>query len=190
MTPSIMEILKRSTRDQHDQIERALNLEDPTFTLPSYSRLLQRFYGYYRPWEAMCRPLIDELIPGFFAQRLKSPLLEADLVALGYGHPVEIAQCPYLPAFTLGVQALGSMYVIEGSTLGGRVLSRHFSAVLGIVEETGGRFYAGYGERTGNMWREFSSVVNANIDAGSVPDAVQAADDTFRTLRQWLTAAR
>ena len=61
---SIMEVLKESTRQQHSAIEHSLNLVDPSFTLESYSRLLERFYGFYVPWERACRPIADGLLAG------------------------------------------------------------------------------------------------------------------------------
>ena len=185
-TFSMMDVLKRSTEEDHAAIERALNLPDPTLTLISYRTLLERFYGYYAPWERICRPSVDQFLPGFFDKRLRTPLLERDLAFLGGGDVHAITECLNVPAVRSLAQALGSMYVVEGSTLGGRLLSRHFSDALGVEAETGGMFFAGYGGRTGAMWREFAAIVETHLPSSSATEGVEAAQNTFRTLREWL----
>lgn len=183
---SVMELLKYSTQKEHSEIERALNLMDPSFSIASYGRLLASFYGYYLPWEQRCGPALHSLTSGFFEQRLKTPLLKQDLAYLGYRDFDTVPLCPHMPLLQTVADALGSMYVIEGSTLGGRLLSRHFAESLSIHAESGGRFFAGYGERTGVMWREFAAVVETHGITGASQEMVVAARNTFRTLNDWL----
>jgi heme oxygenase len=53
---------------------------------------------------------------------------------------------------------VGALYVIEGATLGGQVISPQIQAGrLGVTPEHGGRFFHGYGEQTTPRWNEFLS---------------------------------
>jgi heme oxygenase len=183
-----MELLKHSTREQHAAIERGLNVQRPDFSRASYCALLRKFYGYYSPWERLCGPLIDEVKAGFMAPRRKSPLMEKDLIFLGGGIVGTYSECADLPVLATSAQAIGSMYVIEGSTLGGRVLAQHFSVALAIGPETGGCFFAAYGAQTGVMWREFAAQADASITSEHAPEAVEAAISTFETLHRWLVS--
>jgi heme oxygenase len=49
--------------------------------------------------------------------------------------------------------------VLEGATHGGQFISKHTLALLGVTPETAGRFFHGYGERTGAMWRTFGAAL-------------------------------
>lgn len=51
--------------------------------------------------------------------------------------------------------ALGILYVIEGSTLGGKVIYKHLQKTLGLNEESGAAYFYGYGDHTGELWKNF-----------------------------------
>mgnify|MGYP006161253249 CR=1 FL=1 len=70
-------------------------------------------------------------------RRLKAPLLRSNLRALGCSAPAidRIAFCEQLPHVERWPAALGYFYVIEGSTLGGQLLARHFRERLGAGDE-------------------------------------------------------
>lgn len=184
--PDLLARLKAETRADHDAIEAALDLAGGGLTRDRYRRTLERFYGFYRPLEA------GLLVAGAWAgcgldpaDRQKAPLLAADLRALG-ADPDALPDCPRLPSHATAASAFGVLYVLEGATLGGQVVSRHLRPTLGITTEAGGRFFRGYGERTGEMWQAFRSSLVA-FAAGSENDdeIAAAAIATFRTLRLW-----
>jgi len=93
---------------------------------------------------------------------------------------------------------LGYLYVMEGSTLGGQLISRHFRQTLGIELATGGAYFHGYGEQTGARWKETVQFLDAapvvasndpQVQAAFVDAAVGGANDTFIHLREWLRQA-
>ena len=47
----LLERLKRETQWHHQKTESDLNLFRNTFSLSEYRCLLERFLGYYLPWE-------------------------------------------------------------------------------------------------------------------------------------------
>lgn len=83
-------------------------------------------------------------------------------------------------------QVLGCLYVIEGATLGGQVITRHLLATHGITPETGGAFFAGYGAETGPHWQAFGAMITAAERFGAADEIVASANRTFETLDRWL----
>ena len=122
----------------------------------------------------------------FLDPRRRMYLLQADLAALGLSARA-VAMLPTCPAPVLrnAVEALGSLYVMEGSTLGGRVIERNVERCLGLNARHGCTYFAGYGARTGAMWRSFLT----RLDQAPAADAEQVADGataTFERLAWWL----
>ena len=143
-----------------------------------YIRLLERFYGFYEPWEESMRS--SDWLDG----RRKTPLLAADLAFFGR-HPAALPRCSELPRAANAAETVGVMYVLEGSTLGGQLLSRHFERLLSVRPGAGGTFFAGYGAGTGSMWRAFCERAERDGDA---LESVGPALQTFDILHGWLTA--
>lgn len=183
---SVLERLKAETRPEHDAIEAALGLLDPSLTQAAYCGTLSRFYGFYRPLEAGVWSLCDWREHGLEpAERRKTPLLEADLRALGVDPP-QLSTCADLPPHRTIAFAFGCLYVMEGATLGGQVISRHIRQTLGLMPAAGGRFFDGYGARTGAMWRAYRTALAAFTTTHDRQDhVVDAAVQTFRKLRTW-----
>ena len=53
-----------------------------------------------------------------------------------------------IPTLNSDNLAFGCLYIMEGASLGGQVIGQHVRQTLGATPETGGRFYAAYGDRT------------------------------------------
>jgi len=179
--------LRNATETLHRKIERDLDLLRPSFTLDQYVALLQRFYGFHQPWESEVDALLDIELPGFFESRKKLEKIESDLRFLG-SEPqdlLHIPLCEKLPPLNSAGSVLGSLYVIEGSSLGGRILTRHFSGQLGIAPDAGCRFFSGYGERTGQMWSAFGELMSGRPSAED-EEMLAASVSTFELLGQWL----
>lgn len=191
--------LRTETAQHHHRLEKRLSLFERVQTIPSYVGILGRFYGFHLAFEDAVgkRPEWNEL--GFpFEPRRKSGLLARDLAVLGSSADdllsVEAFPRPKLPTFSSFAQVLGCFYVLEGSTLGSRVISKHFEERLGLRRETGLSFYEGYGEQTGRMWKEFcdllelfaQSAPNAEALDSLSRDATSAARHTFQEIEDWL----
>jgi heme oxygenase len=78
-------------------------------------------------------------------------------------------------------ELIGMLYVIEGSTLGGQLISKHLVNYQGITSETGGCFFGGYGENTTALWTDFIRF-SADIDGDDAQcqAAKNSACQTFR----------
>ncbi len=176
--------LRAATRPSHDAIEGALGLLDEGLDLDAYRLVLRRFYGFWRGWEPQVAHLLrDEALSG---PRRRVHLLAADLAALGVSGPAldALPSCP-LTILRDGAEALGSLYVMEGSTLGGRVIQRNVERCLGDQGRASCSYFNGYGGQTGAMWRLFL----ARLDEAPAADAERighGAAATFERLGWWL----
>ena len=179
--------LREETRSEHNAIEAVLGLMSASLTLDTYRHTLERFYGFYRPVEEAVHALGGWDGRGLdLGERRKTPLLEADLRALGVNAPELLPLCRQLPPIVSVGGAFGALYVMEGATLGGQFISRHTGQTLGVTPETGGGFFHAYGERTGAMWQAFRAALVAFAAApGTHDEVVGSAILTFRTLREW-----
>jgi heme oxygenase (biliverdin-IX-beta and delta-forming) len=193
----LRERLREETRDIHAALEDALDLLNPALSLDAYRRLLERFYGYYSRLEGeMRRALAVDDSPQasqaqtLAADRWKLSAIADDLKSLG-ATPAEIHQIPQ-PGDSLRLDSAaavaGAMYVVEGSTLGGAVLSRYFAQQWGLTRERGLAFFQFYGDRTGAMWQGYLEWLTSFEDPADADRAASAATTIFRSLAAWLTA--
>jgi heme oxygenase len=185
------ELLKRSTRSLHVDVEQSLDIPHRTRNLAAYRKLLERFYGFHRPLEdALARVSGYEHIGLQFAARRKLPLLRDDLLALGASPAAldTLPVCDDLPAFDDLPAAMGCLYVLEGSTLGGQMITRLVARNLGLEAGTGASYFASYGDRVATMWSGFCESLErlASSSTEQRESMVQAAQATFVNLERWL----
>jgi heme oxygenase len=181
----ILARLRAATAADHAAIEAALDVMRPDLTLPRYIALLARFYGFYEPWEAAAGRI--DATAAVVAERRKVPMLERDLQALGFSVETMAAlpRCATLPSLQNEYEVLGSMYVIEGSTLGGQHVARHVRATLPLPPGVGIAFFSSYGERVGARWREFQGHLRRAAHTGDNL-ILRSGCETFRLLHNWL----
>jgi heme oxygenase len=191
MQPDLLSRLKNETAACHTRLENALDLMREDLQRDEYIALLERFYGYVAPWEDAAAGCMPAALATFFDERRKAPLLAADLAALtGERRPVgSVPQADMrydLPRMHNLGDAFGSMYVMEGSTLGGRFIAPHVAVRLDLAPGLGNAYFDGYGVRTGSMWNAFRETAAASVPASQHDDAVKAAMATFESLQAWL----
>jgi heme oxygenase len=188
---SIRDRLKAETATQHQNLEDAMNLLREDYTIGEYGALIQAFYGFYKPFEDAVSAQADKLPAALeWPKRLKSHQLAEDIEKLGLPLPTRLAGPSDLPALDTPAQILGVLYVIEGSTLGGMVISRHFKKILDLDATNGAAFYVGYGPETVPFWKGFLAILESEVTAPADQDAcVKAAADTFDLMSVWLAPA-
>jgi heme oxygenase (biliverdin-IX-beta and delta-forming) len=183
---TLLERLKIETRPAHDSIERALDVERRMASREAYKDLLIRFHGFHSAWEDAAGAVAPD--PAFFRQRCKTALLAKDLKALGMkaDEIAALPRCHPLMPLPAPAAALGSMYVVEGSTLGGAIIARGVERALGLTVDTGCAYFRSYGRETAFMWRSFGAM----LLAASSPEAddliVDSARRTFDVMHDWL----
>jgi heme oxygenase len=183
---TILARLKTETRAAHDRIEAAMDLDRRIATRDGYRDLLIRFYGFHKAWEEEASDKAPDR--GFFERRRKTQHLVQDLEALGLRSEdiIRLPHCRPLMPLPAPEAVLGSMYVVEGSTLGGAIIAREVERRLGLDAETGCAYFRSYGRDIAAMWKSFGTVL---LEASS-PEAddliVQSAQKTFDVMHNWL----
>ena len=189
---SLLVRLRTGTAECHQRIEqnpRMRELMSPQLTLAGYGDLLLRQWEFHAALEPVLFRILDTAAtPWTPAPESRLEWLRSDLQTLGLAEP------PFIGAETIGIPplaslaaAVGALYLLEGSTLGGRLISKHLSQHLQLSPEQGMRFYHGYGDVTGAHWAKF----RASLDQlhWSIPqseEAVATAVALFEALDRWL----
>ena len=189
----ILKRLKLATSACHTALEDQLPLMKDDLSLSSYRQFVGRFFSFYAPLESqlMVSPHWRSLAFDYTA-RQKTPHLTLDLLALG-SSSAELAatpRCTNLPVLTTPEDLLGCLYVIEGATLGGRIITRQLQTQLGLTPESGCAFFDGYGAQTGSNWKAFCTMLSNHADLHADENRhaaiVAGANRTFETLTLWL----
>ena len=186
----ILAKLKEQTAEQHQRLEGNLNILARFNSAQGYKLLLEQFYGFYRPLEMHLGSVMCP--PGFlanFTARRKTPLLEKDLLFLDLPERElrALPQCQKLPTVESEAQAFGCLYVLEGATLGGQIISKYVADKLGYESERGATFFMSYGAEVRAMWCGFCQALREYATAHDADDEiVAAAVDTFDKFDQWL----
>lgn len=191
---SILKQLKEETAPMHRQIEQneyAVAIMNHSLTMEKYEAYLMKFYGFVKPVEERLRESIDSAKGVLYKSAWnKSAWLERDLSALGLSEErlSRLPLCAHLPDLSTHVKALGCLYVLEGSTLGGQMIIRMLSQYLPVDPDVNGTYFNSYGERTREHWKAFCTELEKAADSvEEEAEMIQAAKDTFYWLDQWIT---
>ncbi|MDX9875714.1 MAG: biliverdin-producing heme oxygenase [Spongiibacteraceae bacterium] len=186
MASAVSDRLREATAVIHQRLEACIPLTAISTQPTAYRQLLQAYWGFYAPFEAALQPHVESFGDLQWQRRIKHTLLAADLAGLGVTATdlAGLPQCQNLPAVTDVPIALGTMYVLEGATLGGR-------QILGMQSDRlaargASRFLTGYGTATGRMWRQFLNCLERCAPRDEQQDAVDAAVATFLAFETWL----
>ena len=178
--------LRAATRDAHERLETALDLLAPPLERVRFLHVLTRFHGLHAAWEPAVLARSD-LAP-VMAGRSRLAHLEADLRALGMD-PADVDALPACPAAAAlaGTQAgaWGSLYVMEGSTLGGKVIARALAGAPWLPP-AGLTYFDARGARTGPLWRELGLRLDAAGAALGRDALARGARAAFDTVRAWV----
>lgn len=181
-----LERLKAETAAEHAAIEAASRVMDPALSIEAYRAYLERTFGFYRVVEEQLRALhVWEALGLAGSEREKLPLLAEDIVLLAEVEPASIRVCDQPPRFASTLEAVGGAYVLEGSTLGGRVISRHIQGLFG--PDVPRVFLECYGATTREKWQSFRAALARYATTREMEDRIIAgAQETFRSLTRWL----
>ena len=150
--------MKEATAPVHQALEKlplSASLTSPAVTLEDYKNYLLRMLPVLQDLEQNIYPLLLVTVPDI-EQRRKLPLLVEDLSRLDAVIP-GVTVLPLTQStqnMTLAF-AMGIMYVMEGSTLGGRFIGNNIQKALGLTPGSGAQYFGGYGAATGSMWKSF-----------------------------------
>jgi len=179
--------LKDATAAVHARVEAAMPSLAEMATPAGYAAALRALHGFHAAWE----PAIWAALSGADATALaahsarKLPLLAADLGALGVT-PADL-RAPGADALRGDpAGALGALYVLEGASLGGRVILRHVAGPAGMAPGRGASYFHGYGGETGSHWKAFGQALERAARAHPAADVIAGAEACFGALERWL----
>lgn len=183
--------LRSETAFSHLTLEQnpySLALMSPSVTLEDYSNYLKRLYGFVYGFESYVYPILNGIDPEIDSRR-KSELLQTDLKNLG----IDLSVIPIIPAIQFhlhypdAISALGGLYVLEGSMLGGIMIKKHLSEKLSNQVLENMHYLTGYGSETRSVWKNFLDILLINTtDINTQKVVIDSAKNTFDLLNQWI----
>jgi len=182
--------LRAGTLRQHAAVESRLSFLAHDVRPADYRAYLACWHGFHRVAEPRLDAWHERERLLDWPPRRKLRLLEGDLRALGLGREQvhRLPTCPDVPVVEGTATALGVLYVVEGSTLGGAVLRRRLAG--GQIPDDAFGFLGSYGDDVGRRWHGYRTAT-----AGWVAEhpeqgdrVVAAARRTFEVLTRWTAA--
>jgi heme oxygenase len=165
-------LLRERTAEAHAAVDAAIGSFSDR---ESYERYLQQIYAFRMPIERALDALVWPSRLGSWRAKAVGELIEADLGDLGLELPVIDVTGLDLDGDAL----LGVLYVLEGSSLGSRLLYRRAEA-LGFSASFGARHLA---HASGpESWRDFLGLLETQHDL-DLEEATAASLATFRAAQ-------
>lgn len=181
---SLSERLRSETDAEHRSLEAGLGFDLHAPNMNQALAMLRGFYGVLRDLE----PAMLALAPPALQDRAKLPILTQDLRTLGMSD-ADLAALPgpakaWRPVTQ--AQAMGALYVMEGSTLGGKLIIKALRRLPDWPLETP-TYFDPYGGETGIRWNTFRQYLDA-MPAQDGDAVIDAAKRTFSLLELWMVA--
>jgi heme oxygenase (biliverdin-IX-beta and delta-forming) len=168
--------IKEATKAAHLDLEKKVvqRLKDIR-THADYAALLRYFYAYFHHVEQAIAPYMTDVVLPDYKSRRNSSYLKRDIEALG-GNVLDLPKTT-VPVIADHLEALGALYVMEGSIMGGSIIVKMLEKA-GIHD--GVSFFSGYGESTPQMWGLFVSVLNRqSVTDEQKARTIHTANETF-----------
>ena len=129
-----------------------MSILSPNMKVEDYTYYLSLMHDVHNDTEGFIFPFFSNSIDDL-EQRRKKHLIENDLLFLNSNksNTEKVFQTEGISeAFALGI-----LYVVEGSTLGGRFILKNVSKLPKLSGEKGVSYFNGYGDKTGSFWKSF-----------------------------------
>lgn len=178
--------LKDATATLHQELEDlpiSKSILKTEVTSDDYLRYLDLMHDIIKEVETNIFPLLVYEVSDL-DQRIKAPFLEQDFVHLSYQKTQSTPVFKNLDKAISTAFALGIVYVIEGSSLGGRVIYKHIHKQLGYDNNSGASYFAGYGDETGSLWKNFiSTLVAFEKNHNNSDIIIEGANYAFQSIK-------
>lgn len=188
-TISFLNNLRTNTAASHKELEAlpiSKSIVDPKITVEEYALYLSLMHDVVQNLEENIYPILSEVISDL-SERKKANLILNDLKNIGSEKKQMLS--PFKNASEISVPfAMGMMYVVEGSTLGGRFILKNIQESLNFSEENGASYFSGYGNKTGSFWKNYlNSLTDFEAQNNSEEEIIAGADYAFRVIGKHLS---
>lgn len=182
----LAEKLKENTKIAHIELEKVIVQKIKSIrSIDDYLEILVYFYQFFAPLEKAILPQLKEGFPDV-AQRRKAEWILKDIQFFKPAFRPSYTTS-FTPEITSLSQAIGALYVMEGSTLGGQVICKMVAQKLDVSQAEGFKFFSGYGEETLPMWDNFKTYINnRSWNPEEENEVIDAANRTFGLFKQMI----
>lgn len=186
----IRDAIKQQTTRAHKDTENvsfSQEILDGSISLEQYKQLINNHAVLNGEWERSWDTLpFEPVLAWELDKRRKQALLDWDCHHLGIEpkssyHPQFLSETP--------AEFLGTLYVFEGSTLGGSVIHKHLRKNNTLSEVEDFKFYKGYAESTGPMWKQFIASLEKLTEQEEIDSAIKSAQHAFGEVARVFTSA-
>ncbi|MFU8925176.1 biliverdin-producing heme oxygenase [Acinetobacter puyangensis] len=176
LTSVLSQRLKTETSHEHDRMEQLMEKAQVFANRQNYAQHTLAQYYFQQDVENLYRHAeVEKIIPDLDVRGRSQAALQ-DLEDLG----IE-PQSKEIATLNVGYpEALGWIYVSEGSTLGAAFLFKEAQAKLGLSAEFGARNLAAYPEGRMRVWKRFKQALDdAHFSQEDKDKVIQGALDGF-----------
>ncbi len=184
--PPLLAQLRAGTRDAHDRIEAIPGLGillAPELSAGAYIAALKALYAFQAGLHKRLPPLLRNVAGLNWPEPEVLQALAEDLTWFGISLPRAVAGPRGL---TDSCTALGALYLLEGSQLGGRIIGKAVAKSLSVSPGRGGSFFCGRAADTARQrWQAFCTVLareGDRLDAAGCARVVAGAQASFAYL--------
>jgi heme oxygenase len=176
----MIDLLRARTATHHDAMESDLRIEERLFGVDTRGPLIAGYNTFYSECEAVLRPHLWDMSDLTFSSRFRSRKVQGGAKRAGSGYPLVD---PVFPAVGTRAEALGAMYVLEGSTLGGKIILKTLQSRGVSTDEL--HFLDPYGTDAGALWRAFLRV----LERETAPDQTAMNECVSGAIKAFVFAA-
>lgn len=151
---STIDLLRAQTATQHHGLESGLRIQDRLSEPGTRGLLIAGYFAFHRETEAALSPHLWDMSDLAFPSRVhaRRTLSQADLPRRRTS-----SVDPVFPAIGTKPEALGALYVLEGSTLGGKKILKALRSQGVATDDL--HFLDPYGKDAAAHWRVFLGVL-------------------------------
>lgn len=185
--PAVLTALRNATSELHREVERLVPLLEKDFDQGKFVRWLRIMHPFYKGLDDQInQPDFLKLIGWNYIPR--STLIERDLSMLEAGLPsLDDFPPPLLKKLDTNYKRIGSLYVVEGSSLGGQILQKALSRSVPMVEQHGSAFLSPHKDATKAHWVQFIECLGSfGNEQHSSDEIIDGASMTFSAMSGWI----
>lgn len=185
---TFLDNLRSKTSASHKNLESlpiSKSIVNPKITVEEYALYLSLMHDVVKNLEEDIYPLLSDVIPDL-GERKKAQLILNDLNFIKSEKKQN--HSPFEATEIKVPFAMGIMYVVEGSTLGGRFIIKNIQESFGFDEENGASYFGGYGNKTGSYWKKFlNALTDFETQNNAEEEIIAGADYAFRAIHKHLS---
>jgi len=190
----VFERLSTACKQDHLSVKHgqyANRIMQGDLTLQQYQHLLLANFWFHGQLEALLEAVLPETWQQSLqlAERKKLPYIIKDLEGLGFV-ATEFPAAPVSFQIQDPVEALGVMYVTEGTAIGGAIIRKNLLKIPELDTPNGFHFYGCYGKALSERWKSFAKVIN-QVEGNMVLEeiVIEKAKETFMLYETLLQEA-